>query len=273
MTPVDPQTIEKYQKIMASDPQSKVFAPLAEAYRSMGMNKEALEVCQQGVKTHPDFAGGRIALARLLMDSQNIEEALAELRRASQLAPENVLAHSLLGETYLRLKRPKEALKSFKSLLFLAPDNAKAQNAVSKLESLTADEYEDDVFDMKPLSEAVAQWNDVKLENEEAIETADPKKVKLLQRLLSVSDAHIVRHEHERALEALNEGERLFGANPEIIKRLKILHQKGLDTMVVPNTAADLKPVPSRGERKQSRKLHTLELLLKKFRDMQSKNP
>ena len=272
MANVDPQIIEKYQKILTSDPSSKVFAPLAEAYRSMGMIKEAYEVCRDGIKTHPDFAGGRIALARLLLNEEKMDEALSELRRASQLAPENVLAHSLLGESFLRMKRPKDALKSFKTLLFLAPDNKKAQNAVAKLESLTADEYEEDVFDMKPLSEAVAQWNEIKLEGE-ASEEQDTKKEKLLQRLISVADAHTVRHNHERALEALNEGERLFGPHPEIVKRLRILHQKGLDTLVVPNTAADLKPLPSRTERTKNRKLHTLEYLLKKFRDMQSKSP
>lgn len=274
MTQVDPQIIEKYQKIMASDPSSKVFAPLAEAYRSMGMKKEAMEVCQDGVKSHPDFAGGRIALARLLLDEGEIEKALTELRRATQLAPENVLAHSLLGETHLRMKKPKEALRSFKTLLFLAPDNKKAQNAVAKLESLTADEYEEDVFDMKPLTQAVAEWDEVHLDNENDSDQSESlKKEKLLQRLISVADAHTVRHNHESALEALNEGERLFGPHPEIVKRLKILHQKGLDALVVPNTAADLKPLASRTERTQSRKLHTLEYLLKKFRDLQTKNP
>jgi tetratricopeptide (TPR) repeat protein len=246
MDEINPDVIERYQKIYEQDPRSKVFAPLAEAYRKMGMLKEAHEVATQGVRQHPDFAGGRVALARIYLAQQRYPESVTQLTKAIELSPENVLGYSLLAEAHLHLKQPKEALKAFKKLLFLSPDNEKAQNAVRKLESLTADEYADDIFALKPIKQAVDEWNEIHLDdNTSTSAKTEEMKLKTLERMISLADAYIVRSDHDRAIEALNEAERLFGAHTEIVKRLKIIHQRSLDNIVVPKTSADLAaPIP-----------------------------
>ncbi len=38
---IDASTVEKYQMILGKDPTSQVFAPLAEAYREMGMLQDS----------------------------------------------------------------------------------------------------------------------------------------------------------------------------------------------------------------------------------------
>ncbi len=270
MSDVNLATVEKYQKMYQEDPNSKVFAPLSEAYRKMGLMKEARQVAEAGVRKHPDFPGGRIALARVYLETDQLESAITQLQRVTEVAPDNVLALSLLGDIQLRLKRPKEALKAFKMLLFIAPENAKAMKAVQKLESLTADEYEDEVFQMKPLKQAVQEWEDVKVEPHESPLVTDAKKQRLLERILSVADAHTVRNDHERALETLNEGERLLGPQTEIVKRLKILHQKGLDALNIPRSHEDLQPPTSREELKNAKKLRTLQSLLHRFQSLKT---
>ena len=81
------QLIEKYQILYEKDPQSKVFAPLSEAYRKMGLLKEALQLALDGVKLHPNFSSGRVALARALLDGNQVEPALAHLKKATELSP------------------------------------------------------------------------------------------------------------------------------------------------------------------------------------------
>jgi tetratricopeptide (TPR) repeat protein len=265
MEDVNPSVVERYQKLYAEDPNSQVFAPLAEAYRKMGLLKEALEVARDGVSKHPQFAGGRVALARAFYAHEKWDDAIAEFKKVIEISPENVLAHTLLAECHLRLKRPKEALRCYKMLLFLNPENERAQKAIQKLESLTADEYEDDVFALKPLRVAVKEWDEIHLE-ENAADGGQNKNLKVLERMISLADAYIVRSDSDRAVEALNEAERLFGPQPEIVKRLKLLHQKNLENIAYPRTREDLTPVVPRKTQKVDEQIAFLKDLLRKVK-------
>lgn len=219
--------IEKYQKIFEQDPQSKVFAPLGEAYRKMGLLDEALQVLKKGVRFHPHFASGRVALAKVQIELKAYEEAIENLQRACELSPENILAHRLLAESFVHLKKPKEALKSFKMVLFLNPNDAQALSHVKKLESLTADEYEDEVFEMKPLKAEIAPTRartDAIPQTQES--SPATRKERQLERMLSLTDAFIARLDLDRALETLEQAENLIGNHPEITKRLKFLNAR-----------------------------------------------
>lgn len=260
MDEIKPEVVERYQKIFEQDPRSKVFAPLAEAYRKMGLLKEAQDLAHKGVQLHPHFAGGRVALARVYYDQKDWNNAILHLTRATELAPENALAHSLLAEAYLYMKKPKEALKSYKKLLFLNPENEKAQKAVQKLESLTADEYEKDVFSLKPIQHSVKEWDDIQIHNPN--EETRVAQLKTLERLISLADAYIVRNDHERALEALNEAERLFGAQTEVVKRLKIIHQRNIEPLNIPLKKEDLKPTESREVQSIDNQIKSLKSIL-----------
>src|ERR1022692_4557729 len=93
--------IERFQLIYQKDPNSKVFAPLAEAYRKMGFLKIAHEISLRGVKLHPQFPSGRLALAKILVDLGKTEEAIPELRATTELSPENITAHALLADSFM----------------------------------------------------------------------------------------------------------------------------------------------------------------------------
>ena len=127
--------------MLAKDPKSKVFAPLADSYRKMGMLKEALEVAKEGIEHHPKLVGGRVALSRILGEIGSLDQAIAQAEYAMSLSPENVLAHHLKAEFLLRKKQPKEALKTYKRLLFLIPDDDRAQRAIKKLETFIISSY------------------------------------------------------------------------------------------------------------------------------------
>jgi tetratricopeptide (TPR) repeat protein len=148
---VNMEFVERCQLEYQKNPSSKIFAPLAEAYRQMGLLDEALRISKLGVQIHPNFAGGRVSYAKVLLALKQNEEALSHLEKATQLSPDNLLAHSLMGETLIELRRPKEALKAFKMVLFLSPHDERARQTVKKWEFLTADEYSAEVFEMKPV--------------------------------------------------------------------------------------------------------------------------
>lgn len=268
MDDVSPEFIERYQLIYEKNPKSKIFAPLSEAYRKMGLLKEALEVAESGVSLHPDFAGGHVALGRIFIDQENWIEAARQFRTATELSPENILAQSTLAELLLRLKDPKGALKAFKMLLFLQPDNVKAQNAVKKLESLTADEYEADLFAMQPLKEAVRQRENaaiplIPLAEPTAGLSLDSTELKTLERIISLADAFLVRNDLDQARQVLAEAERQFGQHDEIIKRFKLLNPSSADNIKDgPESTSSRQPLKDRENQSKDEKVQFLRELL-----------
>ena len=273
MDEISAEFIERYQRMYERDPKSKVFAPLAEAYRKSGMIKEALEVAEKGIQFHPDFSGGHVALGKIYFDLSRFKDAEKSLARAVQLSPENILAHQLLADTLLRLKKSKEALKVYKMLLFLSPEHQRAQIAVRKLESLTADEFDEDVFAMKPLKETIKEWDDIQLDfmsSDTNKESNKNQKTAFIDRILSLADAYLVRNDTDRALEALNEAEKWVGSHPEVVKRLKLIHHRQLDTMAYPKTAEQVSAAPSRAKAILDNKIDFLQDLLQKFNNRKS---
>ena len=127
--------IYEFLKKFQEDPSSRVFAPLAEAYRKAGLLKEALDIAREGLKIHPTFLGGRVALARVLFDQKNYSEVISELVTLVRDAPDNLVAQRLLADSYLMSGQPAAALHSYKMLLFFSPQNEEVAKLVQELET------------------------------------------------------------------------------------------------------------------------------------------
>lgn len=267
MPKIEANAVEKYQSLLARDPNSQVFAPLAEAYREMGMVKEALRVVTAGVQRHPQFVSGLVTYAKILRDMGQLPQVLEVLKKASVLAPENILAHQLMAEAQLGNKNPKEALKAFKMVLFLNPNSKSAQKAVQKLESLTADEYDEEVFAMAKLPSVNFDESYIppRISQEPTAESqyqpAPVARNKALERLLSLVDAFIVRNDLEKAHALLKDTRVEFGDHPEIAKRMKTLQVRYND----PEEAHPLRPLQSREEMIHRKKLETLQMMLRRI--------
>ena len=216
--------IERYQNEYEKNPNSRIFAPLAEAYRKMGRLAEAEKLCVTGTKIHANFASGRLAYAKVLLDLNRLEEAHLELRKATEISTDNILAFHLLGEVCLKLKRPKEALQAFKMLLFLHPEDERAQKAVKKWEFLIAQDFPDDSFVIDG-SKSTQKGESLSLVEQAPIEKKlSPQRE--LDHAISLSDALTIRNDLERALEVLIAAQMRLGQVDEIEKRLKILKRR-----------------------------------------------
>jgi tetratricopeptide (TPR) repeat protein len=130
-SPVLYEYLRKYQE----DPTSRIFAPLAEAYRKAGLVREAVEIAREGLRIHPQFVGGRVALARALFDLKQYDEVMIELRSVIRDVPDNLVAQRLFGDSALMMGRPEEALNAFKMLLYFAPSDAEVSQLVQELET------------------------------------------------------------------------------------------------------------------------------------------
>ena len=135
--------IYHYLKLYQEEPTSRVFAPLSEAYRKAGLLDEAIDICRDGLRIHPNFIGGRVALARAFFDKKFYEDVVKELEPVVMDAPDNLVAQRLLADSYLVLGRIAQALNSYKVLLFFTPMDAELGSMVREIEEKA---YEDGVL-------------------------------------------------------------------------------------------------------------------------------
>jgi tetratricopeptide (TPR) repeat protein len=148
--------LRKYQ----ADPTSRVFAPLAEAYRKAGLVDEAIEIAREGLRVHPSFVGGRVALSRALFDKQLYADVVKELKQILEDVPDNLVAQRLTAESQLMLGNVPDALSSYKMLLYFNPHDSETAKIVWELESqlyengevLVRKSPEDEEFEAKPSS-------------------------------------------------------------------------------------------------------------------------
>lgn len=133
-----PPYFREYLRRYEEDPTSRVFAPLAEAYRKLGRLDDAIQICREGLSHHPEFHGGRVALAKCLMEKGDNGSARVELERVIRVAPENLLAQRLMGDVAKTMGDNASALHAYKMALLLAPNDVSLAERVHELEHSTA---------------------------------------------------------------------------------------------------------------------------------------
>lgn len=227
MTQVD--EIERLQIELNDNPKSLNFVRLAEVYIEREMLSEAEILVKQSLKFHPNSVSGNLLLGRIYRTQKNLEAAIPPLDKATQLASENWKAWLEKAEVYTELKNGKEALKCFKKVLFLNPNHPTARRAVAKLEVLTADEYEDDLFAMQPLQKA-----ELSDQTTSSLSTEWTEVPAALERVLALVDALTVRLDTKKAIDLLNDCTSKYGNHPEIESRRLRLSSYDNPSFIVP---------------------------------------
>jgi tetratricopeptide (TPR) repeat protein len=101
--------VEELRRRLAKDPNSRVFAQLAEELRKEGDLEEAVRISREGLQKHPFYPSARMTLGRALLDSGDLEAANAEFEIVLQAAPDNLLARRFLEESRARGAEPEAA--------------------------------------------------------------------------------------------------------------------------------------------------------------------
>jgi predicted Zn-dependent protease len=94
--------IEDLRQRVVRDPDSLVFAQLAEEYRRAGRFEDAVSTCRAGLAHHPGYLSARVTLGWALIELDRLDEAQRELERVKGRAPENLTALRGLEEILCR---------------------------------------------------------------------------------------------------------------------------------------------------------------------------
>lgn len=148
--------LAKYTLQYQKKPRSRVFAPLAETYRNLGMYDEALKILRSGLKYHPTYTLGYIVLAHVYHDQQNDELAYNTLRPFVTDNLENISLQKLFAQICINLGYLEESLQTYKYLLLISPKDTFVAEQIKLLEDdLLVDDdnmFESDNFVEKRMS-------------------------------------------------------------------------------------------------------------------------
>jgi len=120
---------EQYER----NPESLVFARLADAYRKAGEFDLALKVIADGISRHPDYASGHIVLGRCHRDLDSSAEAVAAFEKVAQLDPANLVAVRSLAELSREQGDQASARAWYTQLSQLDPTNDETSRILASL--------------------------------------------------------------------------------------------------------------------------------------------
>ncbi len=123
--------ISKCNKILGENPNSQIFAALAEAYRKKGDIDKAFRVCQSGLKIHPNYGSAHLVMAKINLDKGMFDWAEMEVMKAVESDGSSHATELLLSEIYIQ---KGELEKAIRILGKLNSQDASNQHVVKLLE-------------------------------------------------------------------------------------------------------------------------------------------
>src|SRR5438034_2089190 len=124
--------MDKLEARFRDNPKGRNFAPLADAYRKAGLIDNAIDLCQNGLKLHPDYVSAYIVYARCLVDKKDDGAALGVFKQVLGLDGENIIALRGLAELAERNGKYAEEVEWLARLLNADPMNGDAAEALAR---------------------------------------------------------------------------------------------------------------------------------------------
>jgi predicted regulator of Ras-like GTPase activity (Roadblock/LC7/MglB family) len=115
--------IVKCQKILETDPNSQIFAALAEAFRKKGELERAFQVCHGGLRIHPEYGPAHVVMAKINLDRGLYDWAEAEVEKAREVEGDTRTIELLLAEIHLYKGNYQSAIKLLRRLSAHDPQN------------------------------------------------------------------------------------------------------------------------------------------------------
>ena len=123
--------IRRLSDELARDPSSLVFIPLGDALRKQGQPALALKVALRGLERHPHSAEAHDLLARIAVDSGELDRAFDEWDMAIRLSPDHAGAKKGMGFVRFRQGRLAEAEQYLAAASEADPDDASITTALA----------------------------------------------------------------------------------------------------------------------------------------------
>lgn len=116
-------------------PESRIFAPLADAFRKNGDVDKAIELCDKGLEGYPDYASAHVILGKCFYDKGATERSRAEFERVIEIDPENMVALKFMGDILMAEGDRDESTSFYRRILAIDPTNEEVSGKLKGLEN------------------------------------------------------------------------------------------------------------------------------------------
>ena len=131
--PVLPQETAELLNQFKANPKSKTFFPVAEYYFKEGKFEDAVNILNEGLKHNPAYLTARLILGRTYVKLERWKEAVSELERVCNQSRENTLAQKNLAIALKALGRIEEARRAIDVVKMFEPKDIEADNILKEL--------------------------------------------------------------------------------------------------------------------------------------------
>lgn len=119
---------------LKQNPDSIMFARLADLYLSMNRIDEAIQICEQGIKKYPYYVTGHYIMGKCYLKKKQFDQAEKELKRVILFDPNYIAAHRDYGELMAQIGWLSSCEASYERILEIDPINTKAKERWSEVE-------------------------------------------------------------------------------------------------------------------------------------------
>ncbi len=116
-------------------PESRIFAPLADACRKKGHVDRAIELCEKGLEGYPDYASAHVILGKCFYDKGATERSRAEFERVIEIDPENMVALKFMGDILMSEGDRDESIAYYRRILAIDPTNEEVSGKLKGMEN------------------------------------------------------------------------------------------------------------------------------------------
>ena len=162
-------SIAKLEKVFRRDPDSPLFARLADLYLKRGRVEQALALCQKGCASFPEYATGFIVLSKCYEQRGAMEDAREAMGQALRLDPENPGGYKHLARLFGQLGVTPLVLQSLRQAAYLDPFDDSLAEQIEQISSQThqnmptpeevaaRDDSEDQAAYLDPFDDSLAE--------------------------------------------------------------------------------------------------------------------
>ena len=123
------------EAIVAKDPSSALYLPIAERMREQGRVEEAIRLCEERRGRPGQGVGDRIVLGRCYLAAGRLAEARSQFESAVALDRENVVALKALAGILSHEGRHSQAADYYRAVCRIDPGDLESQSALHQITS------------------------------------------------------------------------------------------------------------------------------------------